>query len=92
MSFRSREAKRKKKAAASVAQAKARATGSSRSTWWLTLVTRDCCCSVPACRAILRVGRPMVYRKEPCAALCEACAIQQGIRPRPSVAWSKTCK
>jgi len=50
------------------AQLAGRASGSSSSAWWLTLVVRDTCCA--RCGGVLRVGREMVYRHTPREARC----------------------
>jgi hypothetical protein len=92
MGFKQRERKRKRKAAVRSAQARSRASGSSADKWWLTITTRKCCCSNPACRAILKVGAQVVYRHSPMTTLCVRCADRdpEARRYRASARWERT--
>lgn len=44
----------------------------------MTTVTRKTCCA--RCGAILKPGKPMVYRREPRESLCVTCADIAGIK------------
>lgn len=89
MGFKQRERKRKTKAAQASAQRKARHTGSSARRWYLTIVTRDCCCA--RCARVLRAGDEMVYRHEPRESRCVPCGDQHDDSKgyRPSLKWEQ---
>lgn len=92
MGWKHRQRKRMKQAAVSRDQRAARISGSSSGKWWLTIVTSATCCANPDCHGTLRVGREMVYRATPRAALCVPCADRAGLRYRPSARWEKARK
>ena len=91
MSYRSRQKKRERRAAEGQGR---HATRPARTTdtpgrWFLTLVTRTCCCA--RCGGVLRAGADMVYRHTPRECLCTACAhVDPAIKPRPSLKWEHT--
>jgi hypothetical protein len=87
MGFKQREQKRKQKVAQRSAQTEAHRTGSAAGRWWLTIVSRDCCCN--RCALTLRKGVECVYRRSPLEILCVSCGDRERIAYRPSLKWEK---
>jgi hypothetical protein len=55
--------------------------------WYLTIVSRKCCCN--RCGRTLRDGGELVYRHRPKEVVCLDCPNRDGVRYRPSVRWER---
>lgn len=84
MSYNSRQKKREARQARAAVE---RNRKKHPERWYLTPVTRNCCCN--GCGGSLREGAEFVYRHTPREILCRVCADSRGIAPRPSARWDK---